>query len=47
MTGPWPKARVLKWRIALYRLKEHSLYWSTDEAKNDGSAVASFLVKGG
>jgi hypothetical protein len=30
-----------------YKLKEHSLYWSTDEAKNDGSAVASFLVKGG
>jgi hypothetical protein len=29
-----------------YKLKEHSLYWSTDEAKNDGSAVASFLVKG-
>ncbi len=32
--------------IAYYRGKEHSLYWTTDEAKNDGSAVASFLVKG-
>ena len=33
--------------IAYYRGKEHSLYWTTDEAKNNGSAVASFLVKGG
>lgn len=29
-----------------YRLKEHELYYSTDEAKNDGSAVASFLAGG-
>jgi hypothetical protein len=28
-----------------YRGKEHSLYWTTDQAKNNGSAVASFLVK--
>jgi hypothetical protein len=33
-------------QLAYYRLKEHSLYWTTDEAKNDGSAVASFLAKG-
>ncbi len=32
--------------LLYYRLKEHSLYWTTDEAKNDGNAVASFLVKG-
>ncbi|MBA3866766.1 MAG: cutinase family protein [Solirubrobacterales bacterium] len=30
-----------------YKLNEHSLYWSTDEAKNDGSAVASYLVGNG
>jgi hypothetical protein len=32
--------------IAYYRGKEHSLYWTTDQAKNNGSALASFLVKG-
>jgi hypothetical protein len=43
---------ICQWRLpaavlAYYRLKEHDLYWKTDEAKNDGSAVASFLAGGG
>ncbi|MDX6626892.1 MAG: hypothetical protein QOE56_1881 [Solirubrobacterales bacterium] len=33
-------------QIVHYRGKEHSLYWTTDQAKNNGSALASFLVKG-
>lgn len=34
-------------QLLYYRLKEHELYYSTDEARNDGSAVASFLAGGG
>jgi hypothetical protein len=33
--------------IAYFRAREHELYYTTDEAKNDGSAVASFLGRGG
>ena len=33
--------------IAYFRAREHELYYKTDEAKNDGSAVASFLAGGG
>lgn len=33
--------------IAYFRAREHELYYKTDEAKNDGSAVASFLARGG
>lgn len=36
---PMPKAELL-----YYRTKEHSLYYKTHEAKNDGSAVASYLL---
>lgn len=32
--------------MVYYQFKEHRLYWKTDQAKNNGSAVASFLVKG-
>jgi hypothetical protein len=35
-----------KYEYLHYRLKEHSLYWRTDQAKNNGVAVASFLLKG-
>lgn len=38
---PLPKEQIVH-----YRGKEHSLYWTTDQAKNNGSALASFLVKG-
>ncbi|HEX4304528.1 MAG TPA: cutinase family protein [Solirubrobacterales bacterium] len=31
--------------IAYFRAREHELYYTTDEAKNDGSAVASFLAR--
>jgi hypothetical protein len=31
--------------IAYFRAREHELYYKTDEAKNDGSAVASFLSR--
>jgi hypothetical protein len=34
-----------KEQLAHYRGKEHSLYWTTDQAKNNGSALASFLVR--
>ena len=33
--------------VAYFRAREHELYYTTDEAKNDGSAVASFLGRGG
>jgi hypothetical protein len=33
--------------IVYLRAREHQLYYTTDEAKNDGSAVASFLARGG
>jgi hypothetical protein len=29
-----------------YRLKEHSLYWQSEQAENNGKAVASFLLQG-
>ncbi|MBS1891597.1 MAG: cutinase family protein [Actinobacteria bacterium] len=40
----WPQNRAL---LLHYRTKEHSLYYTTDESKNDGSAVASYLAGGG
>jgi hypothetical protein len=33
--------------IAYFRAREHHLYYTTDEAKNNGSAVASFLARQG
>lgn len=35
-----------KFEYLHYRFKEHSLYWQSDQAKNNGSAVASFLLRG-
>jgi hypothetical protein len=32
-------------QLALHQLKEHSLYWKTAQAENNGREVAGFLVK--
>ncbi|HEU4393841.1 MAG TPA: hypothetical protein VFR04_09450 [Solirubrobacterales bacterium] len=31
-------------QLARYRNKEHSLYWKTEQAENNGKAVASALT---